>query len=305
MNKIALTIDIEDWYHTPAVTGSPFSFYKDVPSFFNSWKTRYDYISGPTRRVLDILKQFDLKATFFVVADIIESYPGLLERIIEKGHEIACHGLHHEINIHPKSKKPIYSASQFMDITSTAKEKLEKASGRKVSGYRAPGAYVGNWMFAPLIRLGFKYDSSVNPNSFFNKTDFSTRPISSAPFKIQPEGSASCLLELPWSYNQIYFIRFPTAGGPFLRFLPMCYIAAGIRDSLKRGCTAFYFHSLDICTDKVPSLASKNIRRPFYFMTSGQKTENKLLKLLGLFQDKFTTCMEIVNNLNNNGLKNE
>ena len=34
MNTLSITVDIEDWYNIPSVTGSPFSVYKDVPEFF-------------------------------------------------------------------------------------------------------------------------------------------------------------------------------------------------------------------------------------------------------------------------------
>ena len=95
MNTLSITVDIEDWYHIPSVTGSPFSVYKDVEEFFEKWNGRYDYLSEPTGRVLDLLDEFDVKATFFVVADVVEHYPGLVESIAERGHEIGCHGLHH------------------------------------------------------------------------------------------------------------------------------------------------------------------------------------------------------------------
>jgi peptidoglycan/xylan/chitin deacetylase (PgdA/CDA1 family) len=95
MNTLSITVDIEDWYHIPSVTGSPFSVYKDIDDFFKKWKGRYDYLTDPTKRVLDMLDEFDIKATFFVVADVVEHYPGLVESIVERGHEIGCHGLHH------------------------------------------------------------------------------------------------------------------------------------------------------------------------------------------------------------------
>ena len=78
-HSLSVTIDIEDWYHIPSVTGSPFSVYKDINEFFEKWKERYDYLSEPTKRVLDLLDEFNIKATFFVVADIIEHYPGVVE----------------------------------------------------------------------------------------------------------------------------------------------------------------------------------------------------------------------------------
>ena len=33
----------------------------------------------PTKRVLDMLDEFDIKATFFVVADVVDHYPRLVE----------------------------------------------------------------------------------------------------------------------------------------------------------------------------------------------------------------------------------
>ncbi len=42
-----------------------------------------------------MLEEYDINATFFVVADVVEHYPGLVESIAERGHEIGCHGLHH------------------------------------------------------------------------------------------------------------------------------------------------------------------------------------------------------------------
>ena len=45
--------------------------------------------------MLDLLDEFDVTATFFVVADVVEHYPELVESIVERGHEIGCHGLHH------------------------------------------------------------------------------------------------------------------------------------------------------------------------------------------------------------------
>jgi len=64
MNRLSITIDIEDWYHIPSVTGSPFSVYKDVPKFFKKWTGRYDYLTEPTKRVLDMLDEYDILDNF-------------------------------------------------------------------------------------------------------------------------------------------------------------------------------------------------------------------------------------------------
>ena len=123
---LAVTVDIEDWYHTPSVTGSPFSKFRDVDEFFVKWNQRYDYLTEPTKRVLEILDELNLCATFFVVADVTEHYPGLVEQIASRGHEIACHGLHHACKIHPKTKEPLISQSEFEERTLQAKKMLEE-----------------------------------------------------------------------------------------------------------------------------------------------------------------------------------
>ena len=188
MNTVSITVDIEDWYHIPSVTGSPFSVYKDVPKFFEGWTGRYDYLTEPTKRVLDMLDEFDIKATFFVVADVVEHYPGLVESIAERGHEIACHGLHHACKIDPKTKEPLVTVNEFEERTLKAKETLERVCKDKVIGYRAPNALVGGWMLDSLEKIGFKYDSSISVNSLYNKTDSSLEGVSPYPYYPKKNG---------------------------------------------------------------------------------------------------------------------
>jgi len=119
----SLTIDIEDWYHIPSVCGSTFSQFRDVEDFFEKWDGRYDYLTHATNRVLSILDQYRIPATFFVVADVIEHYPGLIETIVEHGHEIACHGLHHSCVIDPGRKEPLLSPDGFKKITAKGQKR--------------------------------------------------------------------------------------------------------------------------------------------------------------------------------------
>ena len=61
--RLAVTVDVEDWYHVPAVSESPFSPYENALPFLDSWDGRYDYLAGATRRTLDLFEDFitDLK----------------------------------------------------------------------------------------------------------------------------------------------------------------------------------------------------------------------------------------------------
>jgi peptidoglycan/xylan/chitin deacetylase (PgdA/CDA1 family) len=298
---LAVTVDIEDWYHVPAVTGSPFSKYKDVDEFFAKWQGRYDYLTGPTQRVLDILDEFSIRATFFVVADVTEHYPGLVQQIVQRGHEIACHGLHHACNIHPGTKKPLMSQPEFEQRTLKAKELLEEASGQQVIGYRAPAAYVAGWMLDSLEKLGFKYESSVSGNSFYNKSDSGLKGVGTKPYypkkgSLEP-GENRGILEMPLPYYAAG-LKFPTAGGPMLRFLGARYIMLGLKQSLKRGDTVFYFHPIDIAREKFPSGFST--KRPFYWAIKGEIVEKRVRRCLSEFStESMGTCINIYNQINN------
>ena len=53
---------------------------------------------GPLRgvpRILEILKEYDLKATFFIPAEMVRSHAQVVEQIVGAGHELAHHGLDH------------------------------------------------------------------------------------------------------------------------------------------------------------------------------------------------------------------
>jgi hypothetical protein len=95
----SLTLDVEDWYHIPSVCGSAFSQFRDVDEFFEKWDGRYDYI---------------------------EHYPGLIDSIVDRGHEIACHGLHHSCVIDSRTKESLISPDTFRAMTVRVKRDLEK-----------------------------------------------------------------------------------------------------------------------------------------------------------------------------------
>ncbi|AKB56357.1 MULTISPECIES: polysaccharide deacetylase family protein [Methanosarcina] len=289
--SFSVTVDLEDWYHIPSVCSSPYAVYRTVNEFFEQWDGRYDYLTEPTKRALDILDEFNVTATFFVVADIVEHYPGLVESIAEKGHEIACHGLHHACKINPETKERLMSNEEFEQKTFLAKRILEKVSGERVAGYRAPNAFVGGWMLDSLENIGFKYDSSVSVNSLYNKTDSFLKTVSSFPYYPLKNGlevgGDRNFIEFPWAYYQ-NVLKIPASGGPILRFLGAPLVLNGLIQSLKRGHTIFYFHPIDISCTKFPSVGNN---RPFYWCMKGKLVERRIRHILKALNDVKKVCL--------------
>jgi peptidoglycan/xylan/chitin deacetylase (PgdA/CDA1 family) len=228
---------------------------------------------------------------------VTQHYPGLVQEVANHGHEIACHGLHHACKLHPRTKKALMSVTEFEERTFQAKRLLEEASGQKVIGYRAPAAYVGGWMLDSLEKLGFRYDSSVSVNSFYNKSDSDLRGVETRPYypkknSLEFGGEKRKIMELPWPYFKLG-LKFPTGGGPMLRFLGAKYVMMGLRQSLRRGETLTYFHPIDISDEKFPSGFSA--RRPFYWAIKGDIVRRRIQTMIAENSNaNFATCRELI-----------
>ena len=61
----------------------------DTPNAAIAFQAGYE--AGYTEQVLDILKQYDVKATFFVTMEYVSKNPDIVKRMIDEGHEIGSH----------------------------------------------------------------------------------------------------------------------------------------------------------------------------------------------------------------------
>ncbi len=170
---------------------------------------------------------------------------------------------------------------EFEQRTTKAKKILKKVSAQKVVGYRAPNALVAGWMLDCLEKLGFQYDSSVCVNSLYNKTDSSLKSVSTYPYNpiegSLEKGTIRNFTEYPWAYYDIAGFKIPTCGGPMLRFLGSHLILRGLKQSLQRGNTVFYFHPLDISNETFPHIGKG---RPLYWSIKGNTVEKKIRHIL-------------------------
>lgn len=96
---------------------------KEKVSTLTKKKEKIAYLTfddGPTQKatgkVLDILKEEDVKATFFVVGKHVKEHPELVKRAYEEGHYIANHGYNHNNSKLYKSSDSFISEIQNTDI---------------------------------------------------------------------------------------------------------------------------------------------------------------------------------------------
>src|SRR5687767_3899067 len=116
----AMTIDVEDYFHVTAFT-------TDVDRA--RWGSMESRVVRNTARLLELFAKHGVRGTFFVLGWVAERYPQIVRDIQAAGHEIACHGLTHELIYKQTPEK-------FREETVRAKGLLEDQAGTAVRGYR-------------------------------------------------------------------------------------------------------------------------------------------------------------------------
>ncbi len=294
-----LTIDVEDYFQVHAF--SNVVSYEDWPSF----EVRAEQ---NTRKILSILEQHGVKATFFVLGWIAERIPELVNEIDDQGHEVASHGYQHQ---HISRQTP----EAFRDDIREAKTILEKIIKKPVYGYRAPTYSITEknlWALKILAEEGYQYDSSIFPIkhdfygipdaprcSFkinFNKKDPSRlKDFHIEPFRRPSEFEISYdpqeIVEIPISTMRFLGYNFPLAGGGYFRLLPYQIVKAGLKRINQEGNPfIFYLHPWEVDPEqpRVKGIAWKSRLRHYLNL---DKTESRFRQLLSDFS--FTSVSSI------------
>lgn len=91
------------------------------------------YENGNTEPILDALKKHDVKATFFVVGNFLETSPEIVKRMIAEGHTVGNHTYHH------LDMSSISSMDAFKKETQDVENLFEQITGTPITKfYRAP-----------------------------------------------------------------------------------------------------------------------------------------------------------------------
>jgi polysaccharide deacetylase family protein (PEP-CTERM system associated) len=257
----ALTIDVEDYFHVTA-------FASDLDR--ERWSSLECRVENNTLRMLDLFAQHKVRATFFVLGWVAERYPDLVKRLHAGGHEIACHGLTHEL---------VYkqAPATFRKETAYAKSLLEDLSGAAVRGYRAATYSIvreSMWALDILEELGFEYDSSIFPvrHDLYGVPD-----APRAPYRV----ASGKLLEIPLTTVTIAGQRLPCGGGGYFRLLPYGLFRWALRrvNRLDRLSVIFYAHPWEIDPGQ-PRIHGSSLKSRFRHYTNLAATEGRLGRLL-------------------------
>jgi len=271
-----LSMDCEEWYHLAYVRPFVTDRHRTVSIMDNVYL------------FMDLLDERDIKATFFVVGTVAKERPGLIREIYERGHEIACHSLDHELLY----DEDLHSLREKLKA---AKAMVEDAAGCQVYGFRAPCFSITE-AIVPLIRdCGFLYDSSyvrTAHHDFYGQVDFSGwNQVSD--YVLEKDG----FYEFEAPSLGIGHVRIPWSGGGYFRVIPYLLFRLGLgRIMTGRQEFLFYVHPFEMrSSSELPDTLPLKYR--FRYETGRGKTIPRLRRLLSEPDLIFKTHTEYIKTL--------
>jgi peptidoglycan/xylan/chitin deacetylase (PgdA/CDA1 family) len=175
--------------------------------------SRGEYAVVGVQRVLKVLAERSILATFYVPGHTIETYPKSIEAILSAGHELGHHGYLHE------NPGALDSKDEERRILERALQSMKTVAQITPTGYRSP-----SWDNSPnttdlLLEYGFRYESSLMADDFspyWCRTGDQLHTDRAVEF-----GSPIDLVEMPVSwvlddFPHFEFLRYPTVVFPGL-----------------------------------------------------------------------------------------
>ena len=271
-----LGIDFEEWYH-PELIKDNIKNDQKIPKVFKGIDT-----------ILDLLNKHNISATFFVVGEILQHTPELIDKIISNDHEIAFHTMHHDR----------IDSLNFLNKFDDELKEFQKLTNNKSKGFRAPTFSLNeksSLVIKMLEKYNYIYDSSIMPakTSMYGNPNADKKPYKITSENLENNSENGKLWEFPLMVTKLLGKQIPAAGGFYLRTLPLYIIKNAIKNYEKEHMPAcFYVHSWELTPELMPRipLSQKN---NFITYHNIEKTLPKLDQLLSNFN--FTSFQKYIN----------
>lgn len=253
-----LTFDIEEWFHLLDV---------DATRAVEKWDSFEVRIHRNTDRILQLLKTFKQRATFFCLGWVAEKYPEIIHAIDKEGYEIGSHTSYHQLAYE-------LTPRQFREDLLRSIHTIQDVTGKKVNSFRVPGFSItknNTWALEIISECGIEYDSSIFParRGHGGFEEFKTyKPISI-------HTSSGDLKEFPINTIPLFGKRIIFSGGGYFRLLPYSLINRFMKNS---EYVMAYFHPRDFDAEQpyLKGLSLKRMFKSYYGLTGACDKLKKL-----------------------------
>jgi peptidoglycan-N-acetylglucosamine deacetylase len=261
-----LGIDFEDWFH-PELIQKTLDTTKKKPTVVNG-----------IDKILDWLRKNDTYATFFMVGELLEQKPELLDKILDDGHEIGFHTMTHSrldsINFKEKFENELIY--------------FNKLTSGKSKGFRAPSFSLNlqtSWAIDILSKNNYIYDSSIVPakTKLYGVANAEKKPYLISSNSIEKNDPTSKITEYPLLTTNILGKSIPAGGGFYVRTLPLFLINKAIKEQNDNSIPAtFYIHSWELTPEYMPKIPLSFLDN-FITYHNLKNTMNKMTQIINKF----------------------
>ena len=237
---LLLSVDFEDWHQLVrrrvGVAG---------------WEAPGPALARETDALLALFDELQVRATFFVLGMAARAHPELLAPIVERGHEIGCHGDAYRL-VHTQTRE------EFANDLRHAIATIEELTGRTPRGYRAPAFSITRatpWAHEVLAENGFDYDASQHDSPALRDH---AAPVAAGPHRLDAGANEHTLWEFPVAVWRSRTARIPVGGASYWQLLPTPALLTGLRRAGQYA--GLYLHPNELDPDplhaRLPSTAT-------------------------------------------------
>lgn len=268
-----LSIDLESWVH------------KYFLNYTSQVKNKKDgkHICKATLDTLKILDRFNVKTSFFIVSEIFEWHPWLIQKIKDKGHEIGFQTHSHRI---------LFRKNDLIEELKNGKKFIDEFNPQ---GFRAPQVFMRKEYLPVLKDWGFIYDSSIYAEFKIFKPVEGMFEIPISTYPIFKKGRS---IRFPRKFDlQLLKREIPFGSGYFIGLLGINIQWFIKRLNKKNVPTNLFIHTWQITE---PPLENKNINENilnrFKMYPYNINRRDAIEYLFNKF--KFIPLIELINNYN-------
>ena len=239
-----LGIDFEEWFHPQLI--------QEVLKY----ETKSFEIVKGIDKIIEFLGKHETYATFFMVGEILENFPDILDKILDNGHEIGFHTMYHSR----------LDSENFQEKFSKELDDFAKLTNNKSKGFRAPTFSLNeksSWVIDTLEKYDYVYDSSIVPakTNLYGTPNAPKKPYKITSNSLDSDNPHGKIIEFPLMVTKFLGKTIPVGGGFYLRTLPFGTTKKALRSYSQENMPGvFYIHSWELTPEYMPKikLSTKN-----------------------------------------------
>jgi peptidoglycan/xylan/chitin deacetylase (PgdA/CDA1 family) len=237
---------------------------------------------------INIIDKHSIKASFFIVGELIQTLKKTIRNLDIEGHDIGLHSFIHQ-------RPVVQDINEFIKDTKDSLSEMKSILPNKSFGYRAPCFAIDRKRLDELIKLGIQYDASkVTQKEHPLYVDLDLNGFDSQERDIYSKDSFK-VFEV--STVKFLGVNIPIAGGGYLRIIPWPIYLWLLKKRIKNSTFVnFYIHPFELSREYFDLPKSAPYLTKFRYNYGRKRVEKRLNMIIDLLYEngyKFKTFSQI------------